>query len=1208
MSAGVDDGFSVPRVPVRMKLPAHRLAVVVSSGLLISLMVIPAHAQSHPTQYVVKVWGTEEGLPQNSVTAMLQDRKGYLWMGTFGGLARFDSVRFRVFASADTPGISSGRILSLFESRSGELWIGTLDGGLIRLHDGSATPYRERDGLPSSFVNSIRGDAGGNVWVNTSRGVARIAGHKLEPYASHRGMTVSEFYLQARDGSMWFHSGTDIVRYGADGSAATLAVRKANGFLVNEDRDGSVWIAFNDRPRLVRYHRGVFSEVKLPPTVRSDFAGATPKQVVLAMANDTDGALLLMTPDGIVRIVDGSLTPPERLALPPTVRTVPKVRTLLVDREGNRWLGTDGTGLFRYRRAPLTAYGKEEGLTDSSFSAVYQDREGRIWLGGESLHWFDGRRFHLSPGLVSIRAIAQTREGDLWFGGYAGLHRLRSGVLSRFRVDAPAVRAIYQDRRGTLWIAAGAEERPGGMYRFRDEKLEPVPGISDARQIIEDRDGGIWVGGIEGVFYARDGETFRKQDLPGYIADIHQDSTGTIWLAGYGPGLLRLRAGRWKGITTRDGLPSNMLLGIREDGNGHLWFSTNQNVYRLDLQELNDLADGKAASLSPVSYGLTEGMRSSECNGGSPSIWLAADGRLWLPTQRGVVAIDPDGGDRVPPPVVLEEAEANAVTLGHDGVTPVRPGSNTLAFSFTALSFSAPEKVRFKYRLEPYDKNWLDAGAQRSVKYTNMAPGEYSFRVIAANSFGVWNDQGDSVRFLLQPKLYQTRWFYFLAAAGLALGASGAYRLRIRQLRARERHLHEVVESRTAELCSEIKARQEIETSLRQARAELEERVHERTAELRESEQRFRTFVDHAADALFVLDLEQGTLLDVNREACESLGYTREELIGETTAAFDVDVDQATMESILERAAKGETVFDTHSHRRKDGSVFPVEVHTSIVWYGGRRFLLKMARDITDRKRAEQERERLRQLEADLAHINRVSMMGELAASVAHEVNQPLTGIVSNGSACLRLLAGNSPNVEEALEALRDIVRDGKRAGEVIARIRALTKRAEMPKAQLDLNETIKEVLLLVGDEAKKNGIAVRTQFADDLSPVFGDRVQMQQVLLNLLINAIEAMNSVSGRARELVIRTRNLDGGSVQITMVDSGIGLDASTMSRIFEPFYTTKASGMGMGLSISRSIVQSHGGRLWATPNEGSGTTFHFVLPADSREESHAGVGCG
>jgi signal transduction histidine kinase len=233
-------------------------------------------------------------------------------------------------------------------------------------------------------------------------------------------------------------------------------------------------------------------------------------------------------------------------------------------------------------------------------------------------------------------------------------------------------------------------------------------------------------------------------------------------------------------------------------------------------------------------------------------------------------------------------------------------------------------------------------------------------------------------------------------------------------------------------------------------------------------------------------------------------------------------------------------------------------------------------------------------------------MMGELSASVAHEVNQPLAGIVSNGTACLRWLARNTPNLEEAREAIRDIVRDGKRAGEVIARIRALTKRAAPPKEKLDLNEIVREVLALVGDQAKKNSVMIRTQFADEGCPVFADRVQLQQVLLNLVMNGMEAMSSVGGRERQLLIVTRNVDLAQVQVTVEDTGVGLDPNMMDKIFEPFYTTKSGGMGMGLSICRSIVQSHGGRLWATANDGPGTSFHFSLPKHDEHGTHAGAG--
>jgi PAS domain S-box-containing protein len=250
--------------------------------------------------------------------------------------------------------------------------------------------------------------------------------------------------------------------------------------------------------------------------------------------------------------------------------------------------------------------------------------------------------------------------------------------------------------------------------------------------------------------------------------------------------------------------------------------------------------------------------------------------------------------------------------------------------------------------------------------------------------------------------------------------------------------------------------------------------------------------------------------------------------------------------------------------------------------------------DITERKHAEQARARLHQLEADLAHINRVSIMGELTASIAHEVNQPLSGVVSNGSACLRWLAGNPPNLGEARETASRIVRDGKRAAEIIARIRAMTNRTATPIEELDLNEVIREVLALVGDDAKKKAVNIGTQLADGLLPVSGDRVQIQQVLLNLVMNAIEAMGDVADRPRELMITTQNTAEDNVEVAVEDSGTGLDPSAATKIFDPFYTTKSSGMGMGLSICRSIVQAHGGRLWASAKTGPGAAFHFTLP--------------
>ena len=759
--------------------------IAVRASLLTCLLMPSLHAyDAYPTQYLPTVWQTEQGLPGNSVTALLQDHSGYLWIGTFGGLTRFDGETFRVLEPGATPGFDSNNILALYESRPGVLWVGTVAGGIFRLENGVATKYTDRNGLPSRLISSIRGDAGGGIWANTSQGVAYFDGTKWEAHSIHRGKPVKDFYLQARDGSMWFRSGSDLVRFDADGSIATLRVRKPSAFLVQEARDGSVWIAVRDEYRLVRYSQGVFSDQPLPPLRQPEWMAKSP-EYVLAMAENTHGDLLLLTPAGLVRVVGGKVSPPEPVSLPANAGDLPKVRTLLVDREGNLWVGMIGKGLVRLRPAPMTAFGKAEGLSDSSFNTVFQDREGRIWLGGDQLYWFDGRGFHRVPQVGDIRAIAQTGEGDLWFGGYGGLYRWRSGALSHFKLEVSPVKTIYPDPDGTLWIGVPQEDHRGGLYRFRKEKLEQIPGISGVQKIMENRDGGFLVHANEGLFHVRDGKASlyqQSRSLPTPRMDVFQDSAGTFWFSTNGRGLFRFHPGRFQAITWKDGLPSNALGSVWEDGMHNLWVGSNRGIFRLGLKELNDFADGKVLSILPVSYDVAEGMRSSECGDGNPTIWQTTDGRIWFPTIRGVVAIDPAAGSRLPPPVVFEEATADKVTLARDGQTSAPAGKNNFDFRFTALSLSAPEKVRFKYRLEPYDKDWVDAGGGRTAHYTNMAPGRYSFQVIAANSFGIWNEQGANLRFVLRPHVYQTSWFYALCSITFLALLWLGYQLRLRHL------------------------------------------------------------------------------------------------------------------------------------------------------------------------------------------------------------------------------------------------------------------------------------------------------------------------------------------------------------------------------------------------------------------------------------------
>ena len=365
--------------------------------------------------------------------------------------------------------------------------------------------------------------------------------------------------------------------------------------------------------------------------------------------------------------------------------------------------------------------------------------------------------------------------------------------------------------------------------------------------------------------------------------------------------------------------------------------------------------------------------------------------------------------------------------------------------------------------------------------------------------------------------------------------------------------------------------------------------------DLRAAETRFRTFVDHAMDALFVDD-EQGRIIDVNQRACESLGYTREELIGMTPPNFDTTLNQPFRQSVNKRLGDGEPIAFETSYRRKDGTEFPVELRARPFWHHGHRFASALARDITERKRAEEERERLRQAQAALERVARLSTMGELTASLAHEINQPIAAAITNSNTCLRWLRRDPPDVEEAREAAARSVESTTRAAEIIKRMRALFKRGTTKREPVDLNEVIRQTVALPGGEALRDFVVMRTELAADLPKAMADRVQLQQVFANLMLNGIDAMKGSAARA-ELTIKSQRDGNDKVLISVSDTGTGLASEQGDEIFRAFYTTKPEGTGRGLTISRSIIESHGGRLWATANSGPGATFHFTLPSEA-----------
>jgi PAS domain S-box-containing protein len=371
-------------------------------------------------------------------------------------------------------------------------------------------------------------------------------------------------------------------------------------------------------------------------------------------------------------------------------------------------------------------------------------------------------------------------------------------------------------------------------------------------------------------------------------------------------------------------------------------------------------------------------------------------------------------------------------------------------------------------------------------------------------------------------------------------------------------------------------------------------------SELEEQRTQLSELFARVPEAVVMVD-RQSTITRVNPAFTKIFGYTAEEALGQRTRDLIAPDDrQEEVEDISYRMTQTGDVFAVETVRkRKNGTRVPVSlicVPASSNGRGSTGYVIY--RDLTETKRLEEEQRRYHEVQLDLAHANRIATLGQLSASIAHELNQPLTGIITNCGTCLRMLTGDPLNLDGAREAVRRTMRDGNRASDVIARLRALFTRAEPASEAVDLNEATREVIALSLADLQNGGVIVRTELAEDLQCVTADRVQLQQVVLNLLRNAVDAMSTVDDRPRDLLIKTEREEGDSVRLSIRDTGVGFDLHTADKLFDPFYSTKNDGMGVGLSVSRSIIENHQGRLWAVLNDGPGATFSFSVPCHAR----------
>jgi len=741
--------------------------------------------------YFVRTWQSDTGLPQSKVTAVVQTGDGYLWVGTYGGLARFDGVQFTVFDENNTPELRGSRVTSLFEAPDGTLWIGGESGQVTQYKDGKFKEVNFHPAWLDSKIYGITSDDVGDVWLmNESGELARVRdGLVLVPEAGTTAKVVN--LTRSVQGTIWVERDgrVSVLEHGRlsvlqiEGGGNNTAYVQGIG----ASHDGGLWVASDGRLRewkdgkwvqdlgeapwtfkalncLKETRNGTLlagtsdhglylvSPTNMAMTLNFAHTNGFPSDWILSVCEDRErnfwigtggGGLALLRPSNIQTI-----SPPDRWQDRAVLAVCP-------GQNGALWVGTEGAGLYRLQSNAWSNFpyiSPTQGIRNPYIWSLAEDQAGRLWVGtwGGGLFVQDGDRFDFAPGMENIKppiaALLFGHDGDLWIGTTTGLLRYRQGQITSY---------------------------------LRDQGLTP----SDVRTMAEDRQGVIWFGMAGGGLACLDDgniRQFHKTDglSSDFVECLHFDQDDVLWIGTFGGGLCRLKQGRFATINREQGLPNSVIGDIEEDGLGFFWMSSHGGIIRASREELNDCADGKTNRIHWLVYGINDGLPTLECSEGlQPAGARTSDGHLWFPTDKGLVEVDPQKVRKnfLPPPVViaavLMDDRPVAVT---DTAVPLQvpPGHHRIEFQYAGLSFVAPEKVRFKYRLTGLEAEWVDVGTKRTVNYNYIPPGNYTFQVTACNNDGVWNEQGAVLALAVLPHFWQTLWFRLLALA-LTVAASG---------------------------------------------------------------------------------------------------------------------------------------------------------------------------------------------------------------------------------------------------------------------------------------------------------------------------------------------------------------------------------------------------------------------------------------------------
>lgn len=738
-------------------------------------------------EYSHRIWRVQAGLPQNRIHTISQTADGYLWIGTSGGLARFDGIRFFVFDRANTPAFRDDSILALCPSRDGSLWIGTEGGRLLQYRNGVFVVMGPEQGLTNPFVRALYEDSAGILWIGTDRGFFRLKDGRIERLDGHGDMPVAAVTGLSGDrgGRVWVAA--DVGLYVMEnGKLRRHSPRAGKGSAVrtiHEARDGTLWLL--TRAGLRRLERG-----------RIGSAAPLDRIAAFAFCEDHAGNLWVgTTGQGLFRAGAGGVASFRDAGVLPGN----SVAALFEDRENNLWVGTED-GMLRLSRTSVQTLNSRDGLADDNVLTVSQGRDGSLWLvtiTGQVFHFAGGTvvPFRLS-GSQSIRLVYEDSKGVLWIGSAnEGIIRIagsqRTSFTMRDGLHSNSIRQFLEDRHGNLWIALGSGLSRWDGRRFQNYYLEDGLSYGSVRVLMEDGRGDLLVGTDNGLNRIHGGKfvadpLFAQLDGERVWA-LHEDKDGSLWVGTRGGGLFRLQNGKAARLTAREGLPSNAIFRVLDDGSGKFWFSSPAGVFSVPLGELNRVADGHKGAMAVLPYGTADGLESTQMNGGYglPGCRTAA-GDFWFPSVKGAVRIDPSLARIThPSPVLIESVTADDKRLAISSEIVIPPGHGKLAIDFTAASLQSPERITFRYKLEGFDQEWSAPSRERDAHYTNLPPGQYRFRVTATDRAAPLEASEAFLSFVWLPQFYRTSWFYGLCAAAAVLLIFASLRTHVRQTKAR---------------------------------------------------------------------------------------------------------------------------------------------------------------------------------------------------------------------------------------------------------------------------------------------------------------------------------------------------------------------------------------------------------------------------------------